>query len=263
MRIKLTLDKDTVGKVANSPAIMNKYLNEALVETLAQERILWNIKTLYDVSQIKTKVRNFLIFTDAVNMTDRVKTAQQIILDTINSGMANFYRWVATNFMIELSSTGRQALAESNVIWKPLTERYVERRRLAAAARADGFWEFSGKLIRQFMSSSKTLKRVDALKITDRNIRWQDEKYAFSIDLLPGLRADDKDMLSGRSIESLLEALGNQNAEIVEKLQGRASYYRPLLAPAFKFYIEKVIRKNIINRLQAAGFDASEKDEYL
>jgi hypothetical protein len=204
-----------------------------------------------EAAEPRAIVTKFIHNVTAHVLHKEVKLAQAVAQDTADDTMANFFIWVATNFMSGEDNTPvmGQALAEAGVSWKPLSEEYISQKdRLGLAS---GYWRFKGRLARQFASRNSRRRRMFGKTTFDGVYRASGTRVEITINPVPEL---DGVSMSSRGIENqiIVDDFGGADT-LIRKLQGRLKDYRPLLGPALTYYIRHVVRAAVAKKLNAAG----------
>jgi hypothetical protein len=178
----------------------------------------------------------------------KTQRAADVASNAADEAMTNFFIWTGRNFLSgQQTGIMQAALYNAGVVWKPLSTKYVLRK--ARLGLSTGFWRFSNKLYRQFISANS--KRRGLFGGTKVAASTKGFVATMKVTLAPQLGA----LTTTQSLEKqILDAGFGGNEEMVRKLQGKLEYYRPLLGPALAFYINNVVKTSVVNALAKAGF---------
>jgi hypothetical protein len=188
-----------------------------------------------------------------VDFDGKLQTIADVASAAADATMSRFFLWVGRNFMTgNVTSVMEVALGEAGVSWEPLSPKYYKRK--LKLGRNPGFWRFSDKLLRQFVSGNSRRRHI--FGTTNAQVTVRGYNATIKIGLGSGLKNVMADgATTGQRLEAEILAAGFMgNEEMIRKLQGRVSYYRPLLGPALFYYINNVVRSSVASGLKKAGF---------
>lgn len=202
------------------------------------------------ITSADTKIVTDFVHQIGIRSIDNLtQQAEAVAGAAADDAMSKFFPWVASVFFLigPLGPQGRAVLNEAGVTWKPLSQRYLtEKEHLNLSS---GYWRFTGALYRQFTASNTRRKGIfgQTRFTSSQNAGF---KATINIDVAPDIIG-----ASGQGFEEELVDLGfGGNELMVRKLQGRLSYYRPLLGPALNYFIKNIVQGVVVQKLTDAGF---------
>lgn len=180
-----------------------------------------------------------------------IKSATEVAQQAADTTIEAFFNWVGHNFM------GPDADPEAlGITWKPLTDRYTKYKR------ATGFWIYTGRLQRQFYARSglKALGKTQATFTNNAQVELRTRTTLGStINLtfapnLSGLLASGSSLHGLQTLDVAVFVAAGFDQEMIRKLEGRQSYYRPLVGIALVKYLKEVVPPAIAAALNRAGY---------